>query len=302
MKKEILFKLIVLFLFIIFTLIAVLPINKKYDPVEWMGKISDDVLINEIAIPGTHDSGATHSIFDISGKCQDITIDSQLNIGVRFFDIRLKLKDDEFIIVHSFVDQDLKLLDVLESFNDFITNHNEEFLIISFKEEDSSVNSSLDFNSALIDLLKSYDKFTFDNMLPKTLGEARGKIYILNRFDNSDIGLPAYMGWMDSTSFDLNNLYVQDNYSVDNIEIKKESIISAFNYAKSSDKVTLNYTSCYLNVLFPPTYAGTSANTINKWLPSYLESNEVNGIVIVDFATEELVKTIYMENKYENSK
>ena len=139
-------------------------------------------------------------------------------------------------------------------------------------------------------------------MLPKILGEARGKIYILNRFDNSDIGLPANMGWMDSTSFDLNNLYVQDNYSVDNIEIKKESIVNAFNYAKSSDKVTLNYTSCYLNVLFPPTYAGTSANTINKWLPSYLESNEVNGIVIVDFATEELVKTIYMENKYENSK
>ena len=194
MKKEILFRLIVLFLFITLTLMAVLPINKEYDPVEWMGKLADDTLISEMAIPGTHDSGATHSIFDISGKCQDITIDSQLNIGVRFFDIRLKLKNDEFVIVHSFVDQDLKLIDVLDSFNEFITCHDEEFLIISFKEETSAVNSSLDFDTALIDLLKKYDKFTFENSLPKKLGEARGKIYMLNRFNDSELGLPAYSG------------------------------------------------------------------------------------------------------------
>lgn len=302
MKKEILFRLIVLFLFITLTLMAVLPINKEYDPVEWMKKLSDDTLISEMAIPGTHDSGATHSIFDISGKCQDITIDTQLNIGVRFFDIRLKLKNDEFVIVHSFVDQDLKLIDVLDSFNEFITYHDEEFLIISFKEEASAVNSSLDFDTALIDLLKKYDKFTFENSLPKKLGEARGNIYMLNRFNDSELGLPAYSGWMDSTSFDLPNLYVQDNYSIDDIEDKKKSITDAFEYAKSSDKVTLNYTSCYLNILFPPTYAGTSANTINNWLPSYIDNFEINGVVIVDFATEELVKTIYMENKYENSK
>lgn len=299
MKKEILFRLIVLFLFITLTLMAILPINKEYDPVEWMGKLSDDTLISEMAIPGTHDSGATHSIFDISGKCQDITIDSQLNIGVRFFDIRLKLKNDEFVIVHSFVDQDLKLINVLDSFNEFITCHDEEFLIISFKEETSAVNSSLDFDTALIDLLKKYDKFTFENSLPKKLGGARGKIYMLNRFNDSELGLPTYSGWMDSTSFEVGNLYVQDNYSIDDIEDKKKSITDAFEYAKSSDKVTLNYTSCYLNILFPPTYAGISANTINNWLPSYIDNNEINGVVIVDFATEELVNSIYMENKYE---
>ena len=85
----------------------------------------------------------------------------------------------------------------------------------SYYEKDTMDFGDEDFDTSLIDLLKKYDKFTFENSLPKKLGEARGKIYMLNRFNDSELGLPAYSGWMDSTSFDLPNLYVQDNYSID---------------------------------------------------------------------------------------
>ena len=34
----------------------------------------------------------------------------------------------------------------------------------------------------------------------------------------------------------------------------------------------------------------------------YIDENDINGIVIIDFATEELVKKIYMENTYEENK
>ena len=300
--KKNLHKIFIMIVIIIISIFALIPINKKYEPIEWMAALSDNTKINDMTIPGTHDSGATHSIFDVSGKCQDIDIETQLNIGVRFFDIRLKLVNDEFVIVHSFVDQDLKLREILNTFNDFITTHSKEFLIISFKEDASPKNSTLDFSEALVNTFKEYDKFVFDNDLPKTLKEARGKIYILNRFSGNGVGIEASSGWKDSTSFILGSMYIQDNYSIDDIETKKQDIINTFDYALNNDKLILNFTSCYLNVPFPPTYAGTSANAINKWLKEYIDENDINGIVIIDFATEELIKKIYMENTYEENK
>ena len=185
---------------------------------------------------------------------------------VRFFDIRLKLVNDEFVIVHSFVDQDLKLREILNTFNDFITTHSKEFLIISFKEDASPKNSTLDFSEALVDTLKEYDKFVFDNDLPKTLKDARGKIYILNRFSGNGVGIEASSGWKDSTSFILGSMYIQDNYSIDDIETKKQDIINTFDYALNNDKLILNFTSCYLDNAFPPTYAGDVAKPVNKYI------------------------------------
>ena len=49
-----------------------------------------------------------------------------------------------------------------------------------------------------------------------------------------------------------------------NIDIKKQDILSTIKYSKeNNDKLVLNFTSCYLDYGFPPTYAGTSARLIN---------------------------------------
>ena len=84
------------------------PIAKTNKAKPWMKNLSDNTLISEMIIPGTHDSGAMHSLFDVSGKCQDMKISDQLKIGVRFLDIRLQLLNNELVVVHSFVDQNLK--------------------------------------------------------------------------------------------------------------------------------------------------------------------------------------------------
>lgn len=68
-----------------------------------MKNLDDSLLISDMTIPGTHDSGALHSIFDVAGKCQDLNIKQQLKVGVRFLDIRLRLKNNELEVVHSFV-------------------------------------------------------------------------------------------------------------------------------------------------------------------------------------------------------
>lgn len=301
MKKNI-YKLLIVLFVIIVTIIALVPINKNYTTVSWMKNLDDSLLISDMAIPGTHDSGALHSIFDVAGKCQDLNIKQQLKVGVRFLDIRLRLKNNELEVVHSFVEQKSSFESVLKDINDFIEQNDSEFLIVSIKQDESPVNSNINFDDKVITDISKYKSILLDTILPTTLGEARGNIYILNRFTNKEVGIPAYSNWQDSTTFDLNNLHIQDNYCINDFNTKKNDIIEAFNYSKNNNNLVLNFTSCYLDDAFPPSYAGTIAKEVNKWLDRYLETEEdISGIIIIDFATSKLVKKIYMENNYEKT-
>ena len=291
----------VILLALIISIFAMVPIDKSHDAYSknWLKNVDDNAKITEVSLPGTHDSGATHSIADVAGKCQDLSIKTQLEIGVRFFDLRLQLVNDEFKIVHSFVDQNLKFSAVLKDLYSFIKENSSEYLIISIKEEASPVNSTLWFDEALIRDFEEYkDVFMInENKLPETVKEARGKIYLLSRF-SGNIGIPAHYGWADDCSFEFDNIFVQDNYNIQNIEDKKSDILNAINYANTNkNKLVLNFTSCYLDPGFPPLYAGTAALAINPWfLETIKETKDNLGIIVADFITESLAKAIYMRN------
>lgn len=288
---------------LILSLLAMIPINRNYSKdsnVEWMSKVNDDIRLIDMSIPGTHDSGATHSIFDVAGKCQDLNIKEQLNVGTRFFDLRLQLIGEEFRIIHGPVDQNLKFKKVLKELTSFIKEHNSETIIISIKQESSSKNNSRSFEEVLIEVLDEYkDVISFSNELPSTLKDARGKIHIISRYAFS-YGYPAYDGWSDDTTFTLNDLYVQDNYCLDDIQEKKEDIISTINVSNSEDntKLVLNFTSCYLDNAFPPSYAGTAGRYINPWFIDYINEHEDYklGIVVSDFMSKELADSIIRRN------
>ncbi|MBQ8205912.1 MAG: phosphatidylinositol-specific phospholipase C [Bacilli bacterium] len=299
-KKQYIIGTLIVISSIVVSLFALIPINKKESntPCVWMKDVNDSKIINEMSIPGTHDSGALHSIFDVAGKCQDIDINTQLNIGVRFFDLRLQLVENDFKIVHSFVNQNLSFSSVMDDISSFIRKYDSEFILISLKKEASDINSSKEFKDALLEKLKNYeDVLSYDKVLPNTIKEARGKIYIIDRYDLS-VGINAYSGWLDSETFTINNLYVQDNYCINDINVKKEDILSTIKYSnENNDKLVLNFTSCYLDYGFPPTYAGTSALIINPWLKTQIQNkNDRLGIIVADFIDKELAESIYMRN------
>ena len=282
--------------------LALAPLNRSYGNsiTAWMSNVNDDTRLIDMSIPGSHDSGATHSIFDVAGKCQELNIKQQLNIGTRFFDLRLQLVKDEFKITHGPVDQDLKFDSVLNDLTNFVKKYNSEFIIISIKQESSNVNSVKSFEEALKEKLDEFnDVISFENELPLTVKEARGKIHILSRY-NLTFGYPAYSGWKDDDTFTLNNLYVQDNYCIDNVDEKIEDIkltIDRSNY-ELNNSLVINFSSCYLDNAFPPSYAGTAAKMINPWLKEYIKEHGDYklGIVVADFVTEDLVKEIYRRN------
>lgn len=285
----------------VLSILALIPIGrvKETDASHWMSKVADNMKITEMSIPGTHDSGALHSIADVAGKCQDLTIREQLKIGVRFLDIRLQLVRDELRVVHSFVDQASSFSEVMEDIAQFLRENPSEMLIVSIKEDADAVESTLSFSNAVSREVKPYESIVAaGNALPETLGEARGKVWVLARYGGNEMGISAGAGWMDSTTFELNGIYVQDNYCVDSAEEKISDIETTLRHsAENSEQLVLNFASCYLDNGFPPSYAGTAAKAVNGWLLKGLaETDGSTGILIMDFVTSELAKTVYERN------
>ena len=299
-KKTLILGLCTIVCTILCALFAMLPIQttKANCPVSWMINLNDNAKIQTLSIPGTHDSGALHSIFDVSGKCQDLSIEQQLNVGVRFFDLRLQNVGDKMQIVHSFVDQRLTFASVMQSLDNFLKEHPSEFLIISIKKDADDKNSTKEFEQLLLEELVFLKNADFRTTLPKNVGEARGKMFFISRYYSNTIGISAYSGWLDSTTFELGDLYVQDNYCINDIETKKSDITNTLLFSKSNnDKLVLNFSSCYLDSGFPPTYALSTAKNINVWLNDYLQTfNGSTGIIVADYITAELAQTIYSRN------
>ena len=300
MNKNIIKYATLIILSIILTLVAVLPMQKgKADMSDWMADLEDDASLNSLTIPGTHDSGALHSLAEISGKCQSLSIEEQLKIGVRFLDIRLQLVDNELKVVHSFVDQLTDFEDVLDDLVAFIRNHEGEFLIVSIKEDASPKRSDRIFADVLEEMLLSYPEINAERALPESVGEARGAIHIVARYKNSTIGLPCYDGWKDDDTFVLGDIYIQDNYRVPNAEEKIADIRSTYSVAmEKNHALVLNFTSCYLETCFPPIYAGLPAHKINRDTQKALlnEYDGPLGVLVCDFMTTELADVIIGRN------
>ncbi len=257
--------------------------SEKY--ANWMSKLDDNVSLRTINMPGSHDTMALYSIADLAGQCQSLSLHDQLNLGVRFLDIRLKEDHDKLKAVHGFIDQKVSFEKITKTIEDFIAKNPSEFIIMSVKEEADPSNSEISFESALKSYLNK-DIYLKDNELPSKLGDVRGKVMLLSRYANSTIGVPAYEGWADSVSFTLpNDIYVQDTYQITSAEQKQEEIVKCLN--ETGHALKINFLSAYRTNSFPPSYAVSAAEDINPWINSEINKYNDRNIVLYDFVTEE---------------
>ena len=257
--------------------------SEKY--ANWMSQLDDNVSIRNINMPGSHDTMALYSIADLAGQCQSLSLHDQLNLGVRFLDIRLKEDHDKLIAVHGFIDQKVSFETITKTIEEFIEKNPSEFIIMSVKEEADSSNSEISFENSLNSYLNK-DIYLKDTELPNKLGDVRGKVMLLSRYEGSTIGVPAYDGWKDSVSFTLpNDIYVQDTYQITSAEQKQDEIVKCFNEAGHALKI--NFLSAYRTDTFPPSYAVSAAEDINPWINEEINKYSDRNIVLYDFVTEE---------------
>ena len=265
--------------------------SKKY--AKWMSNINDATSLRDINMPGSHDTMALYSIGDLAGQCQSLSLKDQLNLGIRFLDIRLKEENNKLKAVHGIVDEKASFKSICDTVEKFLSDNPSEFIIMSIKEETKSSKSTLSFEDALKTYLEK-DVYLKNTAIPGSIGEVRGKVVLLSRYRDSTIGIPAYNGWAGSRSFTLpNDIYVQDTFQITSKEQKQDEIIKCFN--ETGHALKINFLSAYRTNYFPPSYAPSAALDINPWVDGVISNYNDRNIVLYDFVTENNMNAFFKE-------
>ena len=276
----------------------------------WMAGIDGDLTLAQFTIPGTHDSCTQHCVF---GRCQRTGIKEQLNMGVRFLDVRLKNDNGNFKCYHGIVYCFCSFQQVMEEASAFLKAHPSETIIMSVQNEGER---SADFESAFVsrwlDSAQYKDLFFTENRIPK-LDEVRGKIVLFRRYRNysSDLarGIDASRNWKDDATFRISrvnyDLYIQDIYSYNSIGLifgKKEfNNVKAFDESIAVNDPFNSPTAMSINFASGCDLIGAGqlscATVVNSNLKKYFSTlRGHHGTVGVDYAESDLIKTLYETN------
>ncbi len=268
-----------------------------WDGGNWMGILPDKTPLYDITIPGTHDSGATRSNFlGGAGQCQSLSIANQLSCGVRFFDIRLKLKGDSLDVYHGFIDQKLTFQSVRTACKEFLTAHPNEVILLCIKEEDDDNDG---FAKAVENAIQEDAGWWYTKNALPTLGEARGKIILFRRFDGSTLGINCRNGWADNTDFTMENggtIQVQDYYNLEstkNIDTKWKKFTAHASKANRTDALCINFASGYTGLA----NITSVSDQMNPKLTEYFATKKGSyGTILCDFITPELAALLIATN------
>lgn len=176
---------------------------------DWMKRLADQKIINEISIPGTHDSASFYG-GDIV-QTQSLSISNQLNSGVRFLDIRLRHINDVFAIHHGLVFQKQFFGDILNQVSDFLKLNPSEFVLMRVKEEYAAEGNNRAFEDTFSDYVNKYSDVIYTSKgghyFP-SVSEVRGKIVFLD--ETPTTGKYPLFGVI----YNNYNFNIQDEYKV----------------------------------------------------------------------------------------
>jgi uncharacterized protein (TIGR02145 family) len=274
-----------------------------YENTSWMANIDDSRYLYEFTIPGTHDCAADEHTSQVSAipdpivVCQDFYISNQMNLGIRWFDVRLRLNDGNLLSYHGPYYLHKNFNDLLQAALDFLQAHPTETIIFMIKQENSTASDDV-FGQKVLDYLhgKSPDLSKFYTGLVNfpMMGDVRGKIVIFSRYkvDNGNIFSGIYVNWDDNTKGEnVDNcgypLWVQDHYSMVTVpmDTKCDEIKSGIGFAQNAhnNRLYLNFTSGEAD----PVPIHFISDYVNSDIDNYLAENPAwnqLGVVFVNFA------------------
>ncbi len=279
----------------------------------WMTYLDDNVYVSQLSIPGTHDA-ATKKLS--IGQCQSLSIEEQLDMGIRMFDLRPTVSSGGLgNIYHSILDTGVSMGDVMTWFGDFLDENPDEFVIAVMRWESEKGGSEADFVRYMTEFLAGNSVYQARKAAFKpdmTLGECRGRILLLSRTNLSPNSTheTAYVGWNHNNSIrdphdirgtkGTGKIRIQDMYAKsengnssenDYLAKKKELVkgmmdISAKYSSSSSFEWMINHCSGYTGSSWSPNYKNNAAD-VHPEIYSYLTgtAKEVGpaGIIMMDY-------------------
>lgn len=278
-------------------------------PKKWLQAVPDNVYISQLSIPGTHESAALHEPLPNIARCQWLDIPEQLNIGVRYLDIRCRHFKNKFTIHHGPIYQHKNFSDILKICKQFLKENPSEFIIMSIKQEHKSAENNRYFYETFMEYAKNEATGIFytKNVIP-TVETVRGKIVLIRRFgvpEKMTLGIQAYNGWNDNRNRvvinnETNTLIIQDKYKFKDNKLKWNLIKSHFEKSfadKNIQHLYINNSSGYKPGWFGIPNITAVSNEINNKLGLYLyntsDKKKKLGIVGIDFIGDYRAKQIY---------
>ena len=168
-----------------------------------MSRVPDATKLNEMTIPGTHNSAAykyaegSHFLCLRPAKmfvlCQDWTIETQLNNGIRFFDVRLVANGGYLYMFHGQCSLNMLFDEFLDTVANFLNDHPTEAVLVKYQKAHGPKQLS-DFIQAFKTARSFYSEYiwaTYESIA--TIGDLRGKISFVNKNEDGDIGLKMNM-------------------------------------------------------------------------------------------------------------
>jgi len=255
----------------------------------WMSGIPNNIRINKLSLPGTHDT-MTYTSNTPYVQTQALNLKEQLNSGIRALDIRVKLSGSAFAIHHGDIYLHKNFTDVLKDVTSFLANHRSEFIVMRI----SKAGKGGGYQAALKTYTDDYPGYFWKNNSSDaknpTVGEVRGKIVVLRH----DGWIPNHLGIEYP-----NKRNTQDWYNVDNIGKKYGKVKDLINKINNSKEppVAINYLSGNHPPLNTPQRI---AKTINKKVHSYINGSHKNqiGMMMMDFPGGKLINTIISYNRF----
>ena len=177
----------------------------------WMSHVEGNKYLDELSIPGTHDSGTCSVDNDTEpqssqAKCQQDYIPTQLLEGIRYFDIRLGKGNDPGIDHGScyLLKKDghfMHLSDVVGYFKKFLNeNPSEALIMLVSRGNNEATDESL--TTAFAKVLDDNPKLFYTSSRIPTLHEVRGKIVLLRRFRLAGNSVSGHTWGLDLTEWD----------------------------------------------------------------------------------------------------
>ncbi len=272
----------------------------------WMKDIPDSKYISEISIPGSHDTAAVYEIIYNVAKTQDYTLADQLDMGVRFLDIRLQVSFNEAKLVHGILPMGETFDGVMKTCLDFLEENPDEVIIMSVKQDSSPMFSSKTVADVVAEAVESNPtKWFVENSVPR-LGDVRGKIVLFNRYSEEGMGINAVQNFPKNKSGvienESNKVFVQDHFKLGSLPVETKwteakdlySLCHSDNELKSN--LYINFLSGYTGLVLPNIRA--VADEMNKNALGYFSSAEKGsyGVTLFDFVNQDLCNAVISTN------
>ncbi len=320
--KSVIVLILILILFVLVINIPIINFGHKQTDVDysnWMSEtLSNDQLVADVAMLGAHDAFSneinifsdldpynTDSImqgftgFLVKGFIvkQSVTqisdVETLLNSGVRYLDIRLTLFEDEWYTKHNYLSEKFSL--ITPKIIDFLENNPGEILILDFQHINGVDYENTDdyqlFEQMLLDKELLDYAYNVNNLSNLTYGEitsngTESKVIIISKFTNSNDEILFYedsirSNWADSDDFD----YVLNFLEDESVFVNSEDLYDRFRVMQAVTTMQMSG-SGILKALMNWSLVNR-AKSFNNYLIEYEEFEELLEelpIVMVDYA------------------